>query len=505
MMLLISLLSAFLFSNGISSVAQASPENDRVYQLDTVAWLKSSDNADGIFTEYLDDQYATYFSQQTRFVVKPLKGLRDVLDSSSAKYSELVAEPQILKKIALKFRVENLIRTRVYKEGDTYRFVIEWVYAPKGDVLATSEFRFADAGNEAGLKQSRLPAAIHQGLDDLIAKLPFIGEVTGIDGDTITVSVGHNQNLKPNEFVTIYTLQSVRRHPLLNTIEEWRWQPVGRAQVQQVEESLSFAKVTELEPGQKVIRYQKIREILPAPPDEKAAAEAKTADIPRLGWVAADVGIGSYSRDVGLPGGTSGRTGGGLLEKFEIDSQVWLNSRFIAQGTLGGTAYKYNAKDLSSGNSTGGDYSGSGSNFRLAVGYALFPMNTVYDSIAWIHAGYKTTSYSLPTNLNDYTGSSSFGSFFIGIGGQAQLEKDIGAEMGIDLGVLRSASEDDLGFGDASASTDLSFRLGGTYRLNNQFYARLLLMFSSQSMDFAGGQSISEKAFSISPSLMYYF
>jgi hypothetical protein len=505
MMLLISLLSAFLFSNGLSSVAQASPEIDRVYQLETVAWLKSSDNADGIFTDYLDDQYAAYFSQQTRFVVKPLKGLRDVLDSSSAKYPELVAEPAILKKIALKFQVENLIRTRVYKEGDTYRFVIEWVYAPKGDVLSTTEFRFVDAGNEAGLKQSRLPAVIHQGLDDLIAKLPFIGEVTGVEGDTITVSVGHNQNLKPNEFVTIYTLQSVRRHPLLNTIEEWRWQPVGRAQVQQVEESLSFAKVTELEPGQKVIRYQKIKEILPAPPDANAAAEAKKADIPRLGWVAADVGLGSYSRDVGLPGGSSGRTGGGLLEKFEIDSQIWLNSRFIAQGTLGGTAYKYAAKDLSSGNSTGGNYSGSGSNFRLAVGYALYPMNTVYDSIAWIHAGYKTTSYSLPTNLNDYTGSSSFGSFFIGIGGQAQLEKDIGAEMGIDLGILRSASEDDLGFGDASASTDLSFRLSGTYHLKDQFYARLLLMFTSESMDFAGGQSISEKAFSISPSLMYYF
>ena len=505
MKIIFSVIFALVFANVTPNTANASPENDRVYQLDTVAWLKASDNADGVFTEYLDDQYASYFSQQTRFVVKPLKGLREVLDSSSAKYPELVTQPEILKKIALRFKVENLIRTKVYKEGDTYRFVIEWVYAPKGDVLATSEFRFADPKNEDGLKRSQMPAAIHQGLDNLIAKLPFIGQVTGVDGDTITVSVGHNQNVKPNEFVTIYTLQSVRRHPLLKTIEEWRWQPVGRAQVQQVEESLSFAKVTELEPGQKVIRYQKIKEVLPAPVDEKAALEAKKADIPRLGWVAANVGLGSYSRDVGLPGGSSGRTGGGLMEKFEIDSQVWLNSRFIAQGTFGGTAFKYNAKDLSTGTSTGGDYSGSGTNFRLAAGYSFFPMKTIYDSIAWVHLGYKTQSYNLPTNLTDYAGNSSFGSLFIGVGGQAQIDKDLGAELGIDLGVLRSASEDDLGFGDASASTDLAFRLGGTYHLKDQLYVRLLLLFTSQSMDFAGGQSISEKAFSISPSLMYYF
>jgi hypothetical protein len=132
-------------------------------------------------------------------------------------------------------------------------------------------------------------------------------------------------------------------------------------------------------------------------------------------------------------------------------------------------------------------------------------MRTVFDSIAWVHFGYKTTSYSLPTNLTDYSGHSNFGSLFIGVGGQAQIDRELGVELGIDLGVLRSASEDDLGFGDASASTDLSFKLGGTYHLKDQFYARLLLYFTSQSMDFAGGQSISEKAFSISPSLMYYF
>jgi len=490
----------------IQPVARASPENDRVYQLDGIAWLRASDNADGIFSDYLEDQYATYFSGQSRFTVVPLKGLREILDHSSARYPELIQQADILKRISQKYRVENLIRTRVYKENDTYRFVIEWVYAPRGDVLSSVEFRYLDAGTEAGIQKSELPRALNHALDELIQKLPFLGEITGVDGDTITVSVGHNQNVKPKDTVTLYTLQSVKRHPLLKTIEEWRWQPVGRAEVEQVEESLSFAKVTDLEPEQKVIRYQKVREIIPAPPEpEEHIRTPEKIDIPRLGWVSANIGLGSYSRQVGLAGGTSGRGGGGLMEAFEIDSQVWLNSRFIAQGTLGGMVLKYSPTDLSSGSSIGTSYNGSGSNFRIAGGYSLFPMKTVHDSIAWVDLGYKTTHYSLSTDTSNDVGTSDFGCLFIGIGGQMYVYDRFGAELGLDLGIFHSASESDLGFGGASGSTDLSFRIAGTYHFQDPFYLRLLIKLNSQSMDFSGGQSLSEKTFMILPSIMYYF
>ena len=493
----------FLFS---INFAEANPENDRIFQLDSVGWLDASDNADGIFTDFLEEQYSAYFSAQTRFVVKPLDGLSTVFNDSNAKYSDLIQQPEIIKKISLRFKIENLIRTQVSKEGDSYHFQLEWVYAPKGDVLSSVEFRYTDPRNEEGLLQSELPKIIHKGLDDLIQKLPFLGQVTGIDGDTITISVGRNQNLKPKDFVTLYTLQSLKRHPILKTIEEWQWQPVGRAQVDQVEDSLCFAKVTQLENGQKIMRFQKIKEILPGPPDPKTDDTLKkTDDIPRLGWVAANIGVGNYSRDVGLPGNVSGRSGGGFLQRFELDSQVWLNSRFNAQGTLAGTIFKYSPTDLASGTSLGTSYSGSGTELRLAVGYALFPMKTVYDSIAWVHLGYKTIHYSLPNQLSDYTANSDFGSLFIGVGGEVALYNSFGAEMGLDLGVLRSASQVDLGFGDASATTDVGFRIAGIYHLSDTFFLRILFKINSQSMDFLSGQSVSQKTFSIVPSFMYYF
>ena len=100
----------------ISLSAHASPEYDRVYQLESLAWLPSHDNVDGIFTEYLDDLYTNYFKKQSRFVIKKLNRIQDVLGKSSLPYSELIQKPEILKKIAQKYRVESLIRTKIFKE-----------------------------------------------------------------------------------------------------------------------------------------------------------------------------------------------------------------------------------------------------------------------------------------------------------------------------------------------------------------------------------------------------
>lgn len=488
------------------SNAEASPENDRVYQLETVGWLKSSDNLDDIFSEFLDQEYAKYFEGQSRFVVKKITGINEILQKAEAPYSTLIEKPEILKKIAQKYRIESLIRTRVYKEAESYRFVLEWVYAPKGDVLSEFEFRFVDPGKEAGLKGSELPNAIQNALDQLISKLPFIAQVTGVEGDIITVNLGRNQNVHRREIFAIYTLQGVKRHPKLNTIEEWRWQSVGRAQVDQVEDSLSFAKIIDLEPGQKIIRLQKVKEVLPAPPEPKKTIEEKEEkDIPRLGWVAGNLGLAFYSREVGTGTASSGRGGSGLGQSLDVEGLLWINSRWLTQLSIGGALLKYSPVDLATNTDTGTSYSGTGSQIRIATGYALFPAKTIFDTIGWVHMGYRSTSYTLPSLSTDFTGSSSFGSLFLGVGGEVPFKDILTIQLGLDLGLLKSASNVFPVYGDPASSTDLMFQFGAAYHLNDRLNVRLMFKLSSQSMDFTNGESISQKLLSVGPSVLYYF
>src|SRR5690349_13640040 len=82
------------FSFAVSK-AVASPENDRVYQLESVGWLKSRDNLDDIFAEFLDQEYSKYFEGQSRFVVKKISALNDILKQSEVPYSTLIQKPEI--------------------------------------------------------------------------------------------------------------------------------------------------------------------------------------------------------------------------------------------------------------------------------------------------------------------------------------------------------------------------------------------------------------------------
>jgi hypothetical protein len=330
--------------------------------------------------------------------------------------------------------------------------------------------------------------------------------VTGIQGEVVTVNMGRNQNLKEKDILGVYTLQSLKRHPILNTIEEWRWAPVGHVQVDQIEESISFGRVVDTEPGKNIIAFQKIREVSTPPeaPLKPTTVGVAEKDIPRLGWVAANIGLCTNSREVGLTTGT-GRGGSGLSPTFEIEGQLWLNSKWMAQLGFAAFTGSYAPTDLSTGADIGTTYDLTGSRFRLALGYALMPAKTIFDSIGWLHAGYRSSSYSLGTSATDFTGPSSINSFFIGVGGEFPVDKKFAAQIGLDIGLLRSASQTAPNFGDAASSADLMFQLGGTYRFQDNIFFRLSMRLNSQSIEFSSGQSVSQKMFSICPSVMYYF
>jgi len=491
------------------NVAWSSPENDRIYALDTLGWLRAADNVDGIFGSYMDDIFQKYFSEQSRFDVRSLNSADSILSDSKVPYPIIIQDNEVLRRLAQKFKVESLLRTRVFREGETYRFQFEWVYAPRGDVLATQEFRYVDAGGDQGLKSDELPNLIRKNLDELIAKLPFFGQVTGVDNDTVTVNIGRNQGVTAHQILGIYTLQALKRHPLYKTIEEWRWMPVGKVRVEQVEESMLFGKIIEMEPNQHVMRYQKVRDILAAPPEDKPkeapTPETNNPDNPRLGWAAANFGLGSYSRNVGPGSGLDGRGGGGFAWDGDVDAMIWFNSQIMAQGDFMGGLIGYTPTNLQTGKTQVTQYSGTQTEFRLAAGYAFFPIHTIMDATAWADLGYKNTMWDLVSSTADFTGPSSVGSFFLGIGGQVPVWRKISLSLSMDIGLFNAFGQTAPSFGTAKSVSDLAFDLAAIYQFDTHIYARLLFRIEAEGATFSAGQTVSQTLISVCPSFMYTF
>jgi hypothetical protein len=138
-------------------------------------------------------------------------------------------------------------------------------------------------------------------------------------------------------------------------------------------------------------------------------------------------------------------------------------------------------------------------------------MKSLFEPLLWAHVGYSYQSNGFTTTSTHLLAGSSLGSVFVGIGGEFPMLNQWIAHFGMDLGVLRSGTAERLSLGAATATSDLTFRAGVSTRLKDRLFLKIQAMLHSEGYSFsgsggqAGGQTLNQKLFSVTPSLMYYF
>jgi hypothetical protein len=496
--------------NGQSAFANA--ELDHRYALDSVGFLRSWDNVDGLFTDYVEGAYKDYFSRQSRFVVQDLSKVDDVLLHSKLGYQKAIEDKQVLAQLARTTHSQTLIRTHVMKEGPQYRFAMEWLEAPSMVPLAVEAMILKEPENGEALGTQEVQAQIEAALDRMIAKVPFKGHITGRDNNSVTLNIGATQGLKKGDTAIVSTLDEVRVHPLLGIIVDWRLTKTGKIEIDSVDEGISFGHVVSEEEGRTIARYQKITQIIPAPEDDKTEIlslddERKKAslEMPKLGFVSGQLTPGSFSRDFNAADGTDSRTGGGVTFGAKLDAELWLTREFFGELSYGFNFWNQSQHPLGSSTATlnGGS---SYTYFNLAGGYSYLVTGDFFGPKGWIKLGYQSNSYTLPADPSESSGPISFKGLYLGLGGDLPVRDDWGALLNFDIGLLNSVSESDaFNNGSASDSSNVAFTIGGYYRYTNRLTFRLSLDVTANSADFSNGNSVSQKVITVSPAVLYYF
>ncbi len=530
----------FLTAIFAESRGRASTDLDHQYLFETVGALRTYDNVDGLFADYVSGAYREYFSQQSRFVYQDLAKADTILSQSKLPYLDLIDDQKILAQLSRSLKLQSLIRTKIRKEGPQYRITLDWLHAPSIDLIASETFTL----NEAQ-EISKIQFAITKGMDRLIAKIPFFGHVTGRDGDSIIVNIGSAHSIAPGDELVIGTIDEAKRHPLLKAVVDWRISRTGKIVIDQVEEKIAFCKIIEEAPGRSIQRFQKVIEVQPrpeaskrrrskslrqefnenAPPESdnyeegedgadwdgenKSKEEPGPLDLPpRMGYVAANLGIGSFTRDYGAPTTSNGggRIGSGGYLGGKLEGQLWITGQVFADLVLGYGSGNYDQKltstDAASPPST---LTTSLSQFRLDVGYNFIGAEKVATAKGWIRGGYRSDSYSFPTNLTEQLGSTAFKAFFIGLGADLPVRNDIGLLLGVDFGLINSASETGLTSGDVTSSSNVDVHFGGYYRIKPRLMVRLLGNLLNQSADFGTDKSATHKALIVYPGVVFLF
>lgn len=509
----------------ISQTARATTELDKRFALDSVGFLRSWDNVDGLFVDYVSGAYKDYFAHQSRFSLQDLSKADHVFDHSKLPYIKVIDDPEILGQLARATRTESVVRTKVVKEGPLYRFTLDWLHSPSMDLMASETFTLQEPGNGKALSASDIKDELKKALDRMILKVPFLTNVTGRDNNSVTVSLGTGMDVHPGDDMLVGTLDEVKKHPLLKQISDWRLSEVGRVHVDSIDDGIAFCKVTEEVPGRQIARYQKVTQIIRKPMpqapliiDEKAEQTQKRMDeTPRNGWVAMGLMSGGFSRSYGIaPSGApaSGFEGGAFSNGGGVEGQAWLTRDFFIDLGFDYGFYTYTQHAENSTASNQG-LSGNFSILKADVGYSYLLSNDFFGPKAWVKLGYMTAGYGLALDSTQSVAGTSFKSLYIGVGGDLPIRSQWGVQLNFNIGVLTSVTEDGNSGGGAGlsgnpgSSSGLEFFAGGYYRFANRMSFRAGIDVLANNANFATStntaNTVSQKVISFAPALLYYF
>lgn len=503
---------------GVGS-AHANPDLDRRYTLESVGFLRTWDNIDGLFADYMSKAFRDFGAAQTRFRVQELQKADEILAQAKVPYQDLIRTPEILKQIATSLRVETLLRTRIWKEGESYRMQMDWIHALRQEQLATHTFVYSPDPKAKDFGGQLLRERIHEELRAVFQKVPFKGQATGRDRDWVTVDLG-SEHVKRGDTIVFSTLEDVRVHPMEKTVVEWNVVETGRAEVDQVEERIAFAKVVSETQNRQIAKFQKITKILPKQEDPRPVVTHESAEeadrrekheLPKLGWVSGGAHFGALTRDYTTASGSGGFMGSGFLAGGKAEGQFWLTREFFAEAAFSYDLFGYGQRDVSTGSpstlTAAGAMSGSTSSLGFWLGYSYLATGHFFGPRAWVKLGFRTTGYNFPIAPAELLGASSFTSAVaLGIGGDLPLRDAYGVQVRLDIGLFRGASETGYTSGVALGADDVLFFLGGYYRFNPRITLRAGLEVQANGATFTSGTTVlSMRSISFAPSLQYYF
>lgn len=513
----ITALVGFMFSFGMANSAWSNGDLDRQFRLESVGALRSIDNVDGFFADYVTHAFESYLSRPGRFVFVDLVSVDAMIRRSKIPYEKLISDSEFLRQIGLSTHADSLVRTQIQKAGSSYYFTLEWLRSPRMEVLAEVHFSLDEPRSEGGFENDFLAEKLKTQLSKLLHELPFFGHVSGRDRDSVTLNVGEDEGIKEGDQIDLATIDEVKRHPLMNRIVDWKMKPTGRVVVEKVEGGMSFCRLVSQESGVEVGRFQKVIRVERSPGGATAgplvseseaalgSGSSTTTSPPKLGWVGVSLPVGSYSRSLTAASGSVSNSGGGLFWGGRADAEVWLRRNWFFDLNLGYQAWNF-TQNSSSGSQTAasalGGVPGTALTFLFDVGYAVEFSNSFYGPKGWLKLGFKSSQFQLPTSVSENTGPFNLDSFFLGFGANHNFSQVWSAFADLKLGILNSASLDQV---SAARSSIFSVQVGVRYSLSHQLSLRASLEYEANGAELSSGTSVSQKMITFAPTFLYMF
>ncbi len=470
--------------------ADSAVDPNKYFSFKKIYISQAADNVQGTFQPVVEKAYQEVFSKNLRFEI-----VKDEKDADAT------------------------LRTEIEKKTTGIDIHLAVLVGSPAEAFAKHDTSVPSKASETDIRD-----ACKQLLKTALLTIPFIGTVTGRDGNHLTFDIGSKHGFKKGDIVRISRVTEIKRHPLTNAIVEVQLIPVGTAVLEKVEDLIAFGQIENELAGVQIQRLHKITTIV-----DKPLETEKSTRIPGAGMreysnafgKGSDLGllfvtgfIGSVSTQTSQSASSSNFAGSGIAPGVRLGTEIWLTRSLFANILYGTnfTSFTHKGTTGSAETKKTVDVSGTTTNFGINGGYRYYLTDAVSGPSISVELGYHSFKFSPAIDVNTLLGTKTYAGLNLSLGSAIPfsaskisflfnfnilLFPDI-SEGGVQTGPTENA--------DYSVSV-IGFFLGGQYRFNQRVRLRVGVQFENYNAEFgktANGVT-NQKQIGFLPTLQYLF
>ncbi len=497
-----SLLKLFVVLVLCSGIVQAQPqssqtdsESNLLFSFKKIYLEPPRDNVDGAFRDTFIQAYKDVFDQNPRF--------------------EITSDDQ---------KADTFVKTKIEKKATGIECEISIVLMPSQETFSNEKITLpTQASGE------ELTVGAKKALKTALKRIPFYGTVTGREGDELTFDIGASNGLKAGDVVSIARIDRVKKHPLLKTILDVEMIPVGTAEIDVVEQTISFGHLRSEIMGEKIQRAHKVTAVEERVAERKQPSELPDGSFdaerglvtgvqsrrPEIGFVGLGPYIGSLSNTLSQNNGAISTNGAGFHYAADLFGELWLTKNWFSaiEFRFGGSSFALTEEVTKAKSSS---FSTTTTNFNLDFGYKHYLWNSTRGPNIYGTFGYGSFSWFTPTEAAWVMGPRSYSAFRLGMGGGFPLQsRHSGFNIGLNYGAFPTFEAKETKVTPDSSqlysASVIAFNVSFYNYIFSNMALQMKLIFETYSVEYTGGannfglSTTSQKQIGILPALVYYF
>ncbi|MCB0349170.1 MAG: hypothetical protein KDD37_10050, partial [Bdellovibrionales bacterium] len=207
-------------------------EADQKMDIKSIALLPVTDNVNSIYANPVENTLRSRLKENHHWEFIDTTSIGTILTPNE------LAENQVeIERVCQNQKVNAVLASRVVKTNNNTNLSMSLFGCFDAKLLAKED------ANTTKFSSKDISALASTSLDKLLNRIPFHGRVLSRNGSKVTLDLGANDGVAPNEVVNVIQVLEIERHPKDNFLIAAKKQVLGTVRVVKVDKTISFGVI----------------------------------------------------------------------------------------------------------------------------------------------------------------------------------------------------------------------------------------------------------------------